>query len=703
MGYTASDLLGVSVGFVLFALFAFAPGYTFAALTNVFDFRSRRLITRLAAAIPLSIAIAPILTYYLWRWSLLSVWIVFGLSGAICVTLLIRDALILRLRLSRYGWFVLAIAAGWLIIGSVSLVDLQIGKRLYFPFAAHDLATHTTFVAALARDGVPPNNPFFFLAGHPAPLRYYYFWYILSGLVDRLGGTLLSARLALIDGVLWAGLGLIADAAMFLRFFQEKGAEHIERRTFIAVSLLGMTGLSIVPVGLFDLFFLGKSLKPTLWWNEPIVSWMTTALWAPHHLAGLVAGLAGFLLAWEAAQKKHWPQAIPGAAGAALAFASSVGASIYVGGTLAVGCAIWLALALAKRLWRHALILSAAGAVGALILLPFALQLAHGSGGPGTSGPSDFPFVLSVRPFTIVDAVVGKGSPAARQTLYALFLPLNYFLEFGFFFVAGWLGMRRIARQGFRNHAERAAVALGVGSLLICTFVSSNVITTNDLGWRSPLVVQFVLLIWAADLWDEGVLGFGRRRTDQPGVLRRAAPRLVTATLILGAMGSCYELCMQRVFPVLSDAGVVQKYWWLASDQQLGRRTFDMRQAYQLVDRAVPATAVVQSNPIDRFGNLPAQMYLDRQMAGGTADCITIFGGSEALCENVIIPRLKPLFEDGDPVTFAQAEQTCRELSIAALVFKDTDPVWKDKSSWIWKSPALISNDYVRVIQCGER
>jgi hypothetical protein len=42
MGYTASDLLAVGVGFLLFGLFAFAPGYTFGWLSNVFGFRQRR-------------------------------------------------------------------------------------------------------------------------------------------------------------------------------------------------------------------------------------------------------------------------------------------------------------------------------------------------------------------------------------------------------------------------------------------------------------------------------------------------------------------------------------------------------------------------------------------------------------------------------------------------------------------------------------
>lgn len=67
MGYTASDLLGVGVGFVLFGLFAFAPGYTFGWLSDTLGFRQRRLSTRLVAAVPLSIGLAPITADLLWR------------------------------------------------------------------------------------------------------------------------------------------------------------------------------------------------------------------------------------------------------------------------------------------------------------------------------------------------------------------------------------------------------------------------------------------------------------------------------------------------------------------------------------------------------------------------------------------------------------------------------------------------------------
>jgi hypothetical protein len=698
MGYTASDLRGVGVGFLLFGLFAFAPGYTFGWLSNVFKFRQRRLATRLVAAVPLSIALTPITAYFLWRWWLPLVWIIFGVCGAACAFFLVCDVRTSELRLSRAGWAVLAIAAGWLVVGTLSLVDLQIGNRLYFPVSSYDRMTRTAFTAALSRDGIPSHNPFFF-AGQPAPLRYHYFWLIPCSLVNQLGGALVNARISLIAGVLWCGLGLLAIIALYLRFFQGMAGNQIERRTLIAVVMLGVTGLDILPV--LMLFAFAHMLLPSIeWWNSPIASWINTVLWVPHNLAALIAGLTGFLLIWDTArQDRRWLK-IVGIVGGGAAFASAVGASIYVGGTVAAGCALWLTIALLKRWWRDALVLASAGILATALLLPFIFQVTKGLASAEATSHSA-PVGFAVRQFTIADINAKPISPGKLMALDAALLPLNYFLEFGVFFVVACLAVRCIWRHGFRDQAEWGAAALAAASLLICTFVKSGVISHNDLGWRSPLVVQFILLLWAAEMWNEGTLGFGPSRPGRSGAQPRAAPYLVAVTIVLGATGSCYELCLQRAFPILSDLFPLQRYAWLSPDHQLGRRTFELRTAYKELDRILPANATVQHNPEAGIGNIPAELYSDRQMVADSGSCGTVFGGSKKFCDEEILPHLKSLFDDRQPSTIQEVVDTCRDFSITALLFKDTDPVWKDKSSWIWKADPLLSNNFVRAIKCG--
>jgi hypothetical protein len=699
MGYTALDLESVAVGFVLFGLFAFAPGYTFGWLSDAFGFRRRRLATRLAAAIPFSISLAPVTAYFLWRWWFPLVWIVFGGCGAVCAVLLVRDVRANELRLSRDGRLVAAIAMGWLAVGALSLVDLQFGDRLYFPISSYDRMVRTAFTAALSRGGIPPRNPFFF-AGQPALLRYHYFWLIPCSLVDQLGGSLVSARASLIASALWSDLGLLAIIALYLRFFQRKGADQIERRTLIAVALLGVTGLDILPVLLLNAS--GHMVLPSIEsWNAPILtSWIHTMLWVPHVLAALTAGLTGFLLTWNAARQSRRWRTIVGLVAGGMAFSTSVGACIYVGGTLASGCALWLGITLIKRWWRHAFVMASAGLLATALLLPFVLQVTQGLASAKAS-PHSAPIGFTVRHFKIADINAKPISPGKLMALDAALLPLNYFLELGFFFVVACLAVRQVWRHGFRDQAEWGAAALAAAALLVGTFMKSEVIKTNDLGMRSPLVLQFILLLWAAEMWNEGTLGFGPSRAGRSNAHPRAAPYLVAVMIVLGIMGSCYELCIQRTFPILSDSFAIQLDPWLSPDRQLGRRTFELRMAYKQLDRILPANATVQHNPEAGIGNIPAELYSDRQMVADVGNCGTVFGGSKKFCNQVILPRLKPLFDNKRQVTAQEVADTCGEFSITALLFKDTDPVWKDRSSWIWKAHPLLSNNFVRVIKCG--
>ena len=57
--FLTSDLIGISAGFALFSLLAFFPGYAIGWLTNVFGFRTRLLPFRLAASVPVSLAVGP--------------------------------------------------------------------------------------------------------------------------------------------------------------------------------------------------------------------------------------------------------------------------------------------------------------------------------------------------------------------------------------------------------------------------------------------------------------------------------------------------------------------------------------------------------------------------------------------------------------------------------------------------------------------
>ena len=123
-----------------------------------------------------------------------------------------------------------------------SLIDIQLGDRLYFSPTIHDYSVRGPITAAISREGVLPLNPFFF-PGRAVPLRYHYFWYILCGAVQNIAGAAIAPRHALIAGTVWCGLALMAIVPLYLRFFDPKGPEGIRRRSLIGVALLGVTGL----------------------------------------------------------------------------------------------------------------------------------------------------------------------------------------------------------------------------------------------------------------------------------------------------------------------------------------------------------------------------------------------------------------------------------------------------------------------------
>src|SRR5438309_12096557 len=83
-----------------------------------------------------------------------------------------------------------------------------------------------------------------------------------------------------------------------------------------------------------------------------------------------------------------------------------------------------------------------------------------------------------------------------------LLLPMNYFLELGFFFVAGIAYLYNLVKRRAPSRAELALVLLAAVSIFLCTFFRSGVITNNDLGWRGFLPAQFALLLWAGDLFS---------------------------------------------------------------------------------------------------------------------------------------------------------------------------------------------------------
>jgi hypothetical protein len=670
--FMLADVAGCIAAVCLFALFVLLPGYAIAWLTGLFDFRRRTLAFQFALSIPLSIAICPVLTYFAWRFgSMTSVW-AFYVACWVCALMAASRR---RLSLAPYTRIVVILCAAWIAIAIFSLIDLQIGARDWYPSAAFDYSIRTQFIHSIGATGVPPANPFYF-PGHPVAVRYHYFWLLLCALVDRAGGSLVTARDAWIGGAVWCGFGFMALVALYFRLFAYRGPESFRRRALTGILLLSVTGLDILPTAiLWVLQSMGiHAIRPAMeWWNEQVDGFVYTALWEVHYLCGLIACLTAFLILWHASSQPARVRVRYGLL-AGLALATASGTAIYVAFVFGIFLLVWTAMALAQRRPLDCAILIGAGMLALALALPFALSLR----GPAMGGP---PLEFWIRPFSPVDGLLrgmGRADSWRLPLANALALPLNYFLELGFFLAAAVLWWTKRRGRPF-TPAESATWVMIAVSVTICTFLRSSVIGNNDLGWRGFLIAQFGLLVIAVDVLSD---------------IREKRAFLI-GLVILGAAGSAYEIGINRLYAPLADRGVVPLFYWLAPDRHAGERNYANREAGEFAARSTGPNAIVQFNPHTGAQNTSALLYSDRPSLAADESCMSTFGGDPGLCP-ALIAELDRVYKDAAP----DLGRACRTLPMELIAASDTDAVWSNRQSWVWTETPVFANAYVRLFRC---
>jgi hypothetical protein len=686
--FTARDIGATSLAFVLLGLFVVIPGYVVGALLDTFSFHRRSVLARLAIALCLSVAIVPILTYLNWRFAPRAPWATCALAWVVLPMIVARRAHWQgagRGPLTRERKGVLAIAGLWVVGGMLCLVDLQVGQRLYFNVASYDYTLRSAFTSAIARTGVPPLNPFYH-PGHAYPMRYHYFWYMLCALVAKFGGPVVTPRIAVMAGTLWSGIALMAVVSLYIQIFGARISESRDRQMLVAIGLLSVTGLDIIPTAIT--FLISKMLAASSdWWNEIVASWFNSVLWHPHSIAALVAGATGLLVSWDGVVRQEIRRRTVGGAMCGAAMASALGLSIYTALVFAVVLAVWAVVVSLRKGRSKAVIYCAAGIVALALSAAYLVDL-QGDKAAGAS----FPIKFAVRRFFLVEGMLGSGAPRWHLVLGDLLaLPLNYFLEFGFFFTVGIAYFRRMRQRGRLSDEDAFGIVMLGTSLILCSFLRSSAIASNDLGWRGIILAQFVLLLWAACLWDGGLFPVERKWRSAAGVL-----------LILGVAATLYDVTMLRLYPVLLDDLAMPRVRWLAPDHKLGERTYALRSTYEALDRMLPTRAIVQQNPQGYPGDLFFGLYANRQTVADGKGCGAVFGGPEALCP-ATLAAIDPLFSASARLSYLQVRAICRQLSIDVVVVKDTDGVWGDTASWVWQADPAIGNRYSRAFLCGTK
>jgi hypothetical protein len=685
--YMLADLAGILKAALVFPLFVFAPGFVASWSLDLFRFRARRPLTQLLLCTPLSLAICPIFTFLLGRYGGYSaIWAVYSIVWVAFVVIAAKffrwPTVLAEFKAAKAGLLVVAI---WVIIAIGSLINLQFGEKLYFSVSAYDHCVRAAFTSALTRN-IPPLNPYFSAFGG-VPLRYHYFWMMMCALPAKLLG--MQPLHAMYGGTIWIGIALLSTIVLYLKFFF-KDDVNLVRKAVLGAGLLLVTGLDILPALYF--YFTQHRLDAELeWWNDvQITSWADSLIWVPHYLAALIACLIGMLVLWEGFDSDSTRRQVAAVMVAGAAFASATGLGIYVAFVFAIFLSLWFAVCLVRKWLKPALLTIASGVFALLCALPY-LHSLSGAGGSGRFAQFE---IRVFSPLVLYLYRQGVNLTFLRLASFVA-LPFNYFLELGFFFFVGCLQAYKVHKsKGAMSRNELASWTLVLASLLVGSFATSATIASNDLGMRVMLPLQFILLLWAIPLLDGiwfdkagSAIGIGMRR-------------MLMAVLALGVLASIYQLLDLRFYPVLMDHGKVAPVDWMATDQQLGRRTLALRGAFEAVQSKLPKDAVIQSNPVSA-DYVPLTLYAARASAARGADCGTGFGGDPAKC-GPAIRALKHIFDKPEETDGMYLDEVCRAFSINALVVKDTDPVWHERT-WVWTRQPIFANDFVRVLSCGDQ
>ncbi len=589
----------------------------------------------------------------------------------------------------------LCLVSTWVIVCLFSLPDLQLGQRIYSTVATYDYSVRSAFIASALRTGAPPANPFFY-AGTPIHARYYYYWNVLCALPAFLSGF--NTRIILYASCVWSGLLLASMIPIYLKHFLEQ-RRNLRIASLLGMAMLAVTGLDLIPTLARVALIHNPPPVDMEWWDPcQITSWLDSLIWVPHHVAALVACLAGYLFLSKATCKGGGATRIWFIVLAALGFSSAAGLSVYVTFTFGLFILSWVAYLLLRGKIFPAVLHGAAGALALLFSIGYIRDLL----GPGMSGSASSSHFFALAPRQLPFRFIAiKQDFHVNLTYFCVWVVLALFIvfvELGIYMLVGLIQANRDWRQWRKlPEAQQALWLMAGASFAVIMCFRSTVIANNDLAFRGAMVLQFVLLLWAAVYFANRIVTHG-----EPPTRRLPAQRLLNASLIVflavGGASSLYQLCMLRVYTILSD-----RYKW-ANDLQManGHDAFFIRSAYAELDHIVPASAVVQYNPETRLSSHMLVYSRYQQVDAGGPDCSTEFGGSLAQCATVQA-GLQAIFDPhaDDNSSKAEVDRICQTLHVNVLVVNALDPIWQREDSWVWQDTPLIQNEFVRMYRCG--
>jgi hypothetical protein len=688
-----NDVLGLALSLLLGVPVVTMSGYFIGATLDLFSFNSQSVNIKWSLSVLFGVALTPVLLYIPGRlistsasWLTLSVMILLGTS------MLYRQNAWPR-------WTVIPRSAKiavtiWVFIAAASLLDVAEGSKLYPSSAIIDMSYRSQVVASLGQSHSLPPASFFFFPGHEVAFHYHYFLFLLAAAFMKIGDGFITARMALAALIVWVGFGVLALISTYVELFTS--VENKRRATSIGWFLVLVGGLDLIPFGTeiagrivthqADIVL----LPDVEWWNRfaVISSWYDSLIWQAHHVAGLIACLMGVLLLWHS-RNLETRQQLLSAIGAAVAFASATGTSILV--TIVFGAfllivAIELLLNDPKKSWP----LLASGMLALLLLLPFLHEL-HG----GSAQNLNASFRLAVRPFlpaTLLLNVWGIQSPILWNLAFLVFLPVNYFLELGAFFIAGlfWLAERRSDRSGIvRRHLM---LGLLLVSLLMSSFVYWGSERSNDFGYRAVLPAQFILLLWTIEIVEQ----FWPALCDSMTRRHRLFHRVLAVAVMIGLLSNVANFLLMRSRVAVAELASSPAEVWPPSAHP-AQLMYELRSAYIWIRDHSSPSSIVQQNP-EPYLWIEKKQYSERMAAIQGLEQDSRSEGSKAEFEKTL-KLARTLFSAG--METRSMRVTCESLKVRFVLVQDSDPIWQDPNSYVWQLQPSFQASRVRVFDSG--
>jgi hypothetical protein len=662
MNFTLVDAESFTLATLAYGVILFLPGLALGHFFDVSGFRVSDDAEKRMSGIVLGSVLLPLIDSVVLRFTTLDCALALNLGLAVAGL----GLLVLKKWDSAPTRLAVTLTIVWFAIALFEWIDLDTGVNLYQPLTTFDTVKHAATIQAIHDSGAPPFDPFFL---RPERVSYYYFFYTLPALAERLGGGLFDARAAFGGLTVWTGLALFGALRLFLDRggFLPDGTSTARSR--LVLVLLAASGFDAVAVTIRALWT-GSWVANPLAWNEPVTDWFEGLLWVPHHIVALIALLVGVMAAVESLETTKGAR-LRAALVASLAFAAMLGLSVWVTLAGATAAAVWFTILLIERRWQACATLAAIGLVSLVCAAPQLHDLAAGRGGP-------LPIVLTVRSFSPADLFIPPGPLRLLARLVSL--PLNYLLEFGVIAVGSWLYWRNHLKSGTpTNELNRVLAIMAVSGLLFGSFMRS-ILFNNDLGWRTVLLPSAAGLVWT-------VAWLGEARF----ALRS---RVVAISLAAGYLTTLYTFVSLRFYyAALPTMPVSVQIFGAHPETQLF-----LRRAYNWANEHMPAEAVLQHDPHGpdvSTRSIAFGLYSRNRVA--VSDRFGSLFGADLDDVSARLAELAPLFETDFPLS--EVVKRARANHIDALVATSDDFVWQQPHSWVWSAPTLYANAHVRIVQ----